>query len=123
MANDLGIKLNKRGEVKNFGHVVGNEVKAAIVNAFRQVGGVDYLVTVAQDDPKTFCALLAKCLPSQVKAEIETSGRSTVIIRDLSGDQGATNTEVLLADENGSDRTTRPVISLSALDIDPEDEI
>ena len=31
--------------------------------AFEQVGGVDYLVRLAQEDPKTFVPLLIKTLP------------------------------------------------------------
>lgn len=44
-------------------------VKTAILNAFEKVGGQDYLVKVAEDDPKTFCALLAKVLPAELKVE------------------------------------------------------
>ena len=41
-------------------------LKDAILNAFSEVGGESYLVAVAREDPKTFCALLAKVLPLQV---------------------------------------------------------
>lgn len=41
-------------------------LKDAILNAFSTVGGESYLVTVAREDPKTFCALLARVLPLQV---------------------------------------------------------
>ena len=53
-------------------------VKEAILNAFTKVGGEDYLVTVARDDPRTFCTLLGKVLPSEVKADIE-GGAPTLI--------------------------------------------
>lgn len=46
-------------------------LKDAIMNAFEQVGGEDYLVKVANDDPKTFMALLGKVLPFQIKAEVD----------------------------------------------------
>lgn len=42
-------------------------VKEAILRAFDKVGGEDYLVTVAENDPKTFCALLGKVLPAEIK--------------------------------------------------------
>lgn len=51
-------------------------VKRAILNAFEKVGGEDYLVMVAKEDPKTFCALLARLLPAEVKADI--TGRITL---------------------------------------------
>ena len=41
--------------------------KAAIERAFDQLGGVEYLVQVGRDDPKTFCALLGKVLPKQLE--------------------------------------------------------
>ena len=41
-------------------------VKAAIMAAFADAGGKDYLVKVAKTDPRTFCALLGKLLPAQV---------------------------------------------------------
>ena len=44
-------------------------VKEAITNAFEKVGGEDYLVTVAREDPRTFCTLLGKVLPLQVSGE------------------------------------------------------
>lgn len=40
-------------------------VRNAIVDAFDRVGGVDYLEQVARQEPKVFCALLAKVLPKQ----------------------------------------------------------
>jgi hypothetical protein len=45
-------------------------LKTAILNAFDQVGGEDYLVTVAKSDPRTFCTLLGRVLPTEVNAEI-----------------------------------------------------
>jgi hypothetical protein len=44
-------------------------VKACIVAAFADAGGKDYLVTVAKTDPRTFCALLGKILPTQVTGD------------------------------------------------------
>ncbi len=48
------------------------DVKDAIVNAFDKAGGEDYLVTIAKNDPRTFCTLLGKVVPSVVKAEVDT---------------------------------------------------
>lgn len=46
-------------------------LKDAIMNAFHKVGGRAYLVTVAKEDPKTFCTLLGRVLPQELKAEID----------------------------------------------------
>lgn len=52
---------------------VTQAVKEAVQAAFDEVGGVDYLVTVAKQDHKTFCALLGKVIPTQVNANITTA--------------------------------------------------
>ena len=44
-------------------------VKAAIMAAFADAGGKDYLVKVAKTDPRTFYALLGKILPTQVTGD------------------------------------------------------
>lgn len=54
-------------------------LKDAIMNAFEKVGGEDYLVRLAKDDPRTFVALLGKVLPAQIKAEVGVSGMPTQI--------------------------------------------
>ena len=41
-------------------------LKDAIENAFRKLGGTDYLVQVGRTDPRTFCALLSKLLPTRL---------------------------------------------------------
>jgi len=41
-------------------------VKEAIEKAFNKLGGVDYLVHVGRKDPRTFCALLARLLPTKL---------------------------------------------------------
>lgn len=50
------------------------EIKDGILEAFEQVGGVDYLVEIARRDPQTFCQLLAKVIPTEVKAEVSRIG-------------------------------------------------
>jgi len=41
-------------------------VKEAIENAFTELGGMSYLVHVGRNDPRTFCALLSKLLPTKL---------------------------------------------------------
>jgi hypothetical protein len=45
------------------------DVKAAIMEAFSEVGGAEYLRRVARSDPRTFCTLLGKVLPTQVTGD------------------------------------------------------
>src|SRR5215210_7557751 len=47
------------------------------MEAFDEVGGQAYLVRVAQEDPRTFCGLLAKVLPLQVS---DSSGEPIVLM-------------------------------------------
>ena len=41
-------------------------VRDAIHNAFERLGGVSYLEHVGKTDPRTFCALLSKLLPTKL---------------------------------------------------------
>ena len=41
-------------------------LKEAIEHAFDKLGGTDYLVHVGQTDPRTFCALLSRLLPTKL---------------------------------------------------------
>ena len=41
-------------------------IKEAIERAFDKLGGTDYLVHVGRNDPRTFCALLGKLLPTKL---------------------------------------------------------
>lgn len=45
-------------------------LKDAVLGAFDAVGGQRYLETVARDDPKTFCTLLGKVLPTQITGDV-----------------------------------------------------
>lgn len=48
-------------------------IKEAIVEAFDRAGGVDYLVTLAKEDPRTFCTLVGKVIPLQVDGSLDAS--------------------------------------------------
>jgi hypothetical protein len=41
-------------------------VKEAVLAAFDQIGGEQYLMTVALRDPRTFCTLLGRILPTEI---------------------------------------------------------
>jgi hypothetical protein len=62
-------------------------LKAAILGALEAKGGQAYLERVAEKDPRTFCSLLAKVLPTQIEPSEETSGELVIswIMNDLNG--------------------------------------
>ncbi|MBU2754900.1 hypothetical protein HFU84_12945 [Acidithiobacillus sp. CV18-2] len=75
------------GRPKGSGNVFSMDLKAAIEEAFIQLGGVQWLVALGRDDPKAFAALLAKLLPKQLEADIEVTqntgpGRIEMVIID-----------------------------------------
>jgi hypothetical protein len=77
-------------------------LKSAIMESFDKVGGVEYLVQVAQEDPKSFLSLLGKLVPSEIKAELSTTDKVVVTVRDF------TRTEpVVNAEEDGSKENER----------------
>lgn len=47
------------------------DVKEAIAAAFAEVGAKDYLVKLAESDPRTFCALVGKLVPTTVSGDPE----------------------------------------------------
>lgn len=63
------------------------EVRAALIAAFDELGGVDWLVELGRAYPETFARLLARVVPVEVAAKLETE--SVVEIIDLSGGKGA----------------------------------
>jgi len=69
------------GRRKGVANQTTAKVKEAILSAFDQVGGEAYLVKVANDDPKIFCALLARLLPTEMKAEISDSTSESIVER------------------------------------------
>jgi hypothetical protein len=54
------------GRPKGIPNKTTQSVKEAIERAFDKLGGTDYLVHVGQTDPRTFCALLSKLLPTKL---------------------------------------------------------
>ncbi len=49
------------------------EIIDGIYEAFERAGGVDYLTEIALKDPPTFCRLLARLIPQQIEANINTT--------------------------------------------------
>ena len=75
-----GTKPANSGRKKGTQNNMTLAVKTAILRAFDKVGGDDYLVRVAEEDPKTFCTLLGKVLPAELKAEFEHTGEVNIYV-------------------------------------------
>ena len=43
-----------------------------VIEALAAAGGADYLLTIARDDPKTFCALLTRILPGRTEGKADS---------------------------------------------------
>ena len=57
------------GRPKGSQNIVTRDFKEALLLAFDELGGKDYLVRVGKEDPKTFCSLLRKIMPPETKAD------------------------------------------------------
>jgi hypothetical protein len=49
-------------------------IRQDIFETYEELGGKDYLAVVATEDPKTFCNLLTKLIPQELRAEIGRPG-------------------------------------------------
>lgn len=54
------------GRAKGTPNKITQSVREAVENAFQKLGGTEYLVHVGRSDPRTFCALLSKLLPTKL---------------------------------------------------------
>lgn len=54
------------------------DVKAAIEQAFNDVGGVEYLKAQAAENPQAFLTLLGKILPKDVKLDLPENFSITI---------------------------------------------
>lgn len=68
-----GAKKGERrgGRQKGTQNKLSADIKKAIELAFTKAGAAEYLHTVAQNDPRTFCTLLGKVLPTQIERDPE----------------------------------------------------
>lgn len=53
-------------------------LKAALEESFTEVGGVRWLVALAQSEPRAYAALLAKLLPSQVSMDASVTASAPI---------------------------------------------
>jgi hypothetical protein len=80
----------QKGHVKLGGRKKGtpnknpSRIREAILKAFDEVGGVEWLRQLSKSDPKTFVTLLAKVVPTESKISTDDGG-PVVVIRDYTG--------------------------------------
>ena len=75
----LGHK-KKGGRKKGIPNKMTVEVKTAILEAFKELGGVEYLVKVGEENPQVFCSLLAKVLPLDISNSDGSIAPTKIII-------------------------------------------
>lgn len=71
MADNISKQGAGPGRPKGASNKITRDIKEAVARAFEKVGGVEYLVTVAREDPKTFCGLLGRVIPLQVSGDAD----------------------------------------------------
>lgn len=76
-------------------------LKEAIEESFANVGGAEYLTTMALEEPKAYLTLLAKILPAKIEADINVF-QGTQLVERLQ--QGRTLASQLLEEENDEHR-------------------
>lgn len=74
-----------KGRVKGVPNKTTAAIKDMITQALSGVGGVDYLMAQAQDNPNAFLTLVGKVIPLQVNAEIEGNLKTTITKITLDG--------------------------------------
>lgn len=57
-----------KGRVAGVPNKITTALKDAVLVAFDKVGGAEYLERIARTDPKTFCVLLGRLIPTQLNA-------------------------------------------------------
>ena len=83
--------MGAKGQPKTGGRKKGSQnemtvnIKDAIHQALNQLGPTKWMLSLAETDPKTFAMLVAKCIPAELKAELDVTNRYTMILRDLAG--------------------------------------
>jgi hypothetical protein len=76
-------------------------LKEAIEESFANVGGAEYLTTMALEEPKAYLTLLAKILPAKIEADINVFQGNQLVERLQ---QGRTLASQLLEEEHDEHR-------------------
>jgi hypothetical protein len=81
----MATKRKTGGRTKGTPNKINAAMKEAIIGAFNKVGGEAYLVKVAESDPRTFCALLGKVMPTQLTG----AGEGPIRVANEGSENGA----------------------------------
>lgn len=73
------------GRQKGTPNRVTATVKEALQAAFDEVGGKDYLVRIASEEPKAFCALIGKVIPQDINATLAADDALKELLGALDG--------------------------------------
>jgi hypothetical protein len=93
-------------------------IRDAIEHAFDELGGASYLVHVGKSDPRTFCALLSRLLPTKL-ANADGSPLLAALT-ELTDAQLEARTQRALADAQrlGLASTAQPAIEVQAVPVE-----
>lgn len=61
------------GRQKGTPNKVTRAVRELVVEALDDVGGKDWLIKLAKEDPKTFSGLIGRVIPTQIEGQLDTS--------------------------------------------------
>jgi hypothetical protein len=79
------------GRRKGVQNKISLSLKEDVLAAYNKLGGVDYLTSLGLTDQKTFVALLAKILPHEIAAQIQTQANinqtTKIIFEKFDGDE------------------------------------
>ena len=64
------------GRPKGVQNKLTKSIKEAIEAAFQGVGGHEYLMRQAEENPQAFMTLLGKIIPNQIQADVTSGGKS-----------------------------------------------
>ncbi len=60
------------------------QIKEALLQSFKNVGGIKYLERLAREEPRAYASLLARIIPAELHAEI-SGGATVVVLRNYTG--------------------------------------
>jgi hypothetical protein len=64
-------------------NTITRDLRAAIIGAFEAKGGQAYLERIADEDPRVFCSLLAKLVPTVLEGNPEAPVTLEILARDF----------------------------------------
>jgi hypothetical protein len=75
-----GGKRAGSGRKKGVGNLLTQEVKDMVKAALAENGGVEYLSRIAKTDPRTFCAMVGKLIPTAVEGTGEDGAITFTVV-------------------------------------------